>query len=235
MHGWKDRGRRLAAGAAAPAAALALLVWGAGPASAGGPTSVLLVSPESGETAALYNADKEYRALERLLGPLGTGTRDKPPEADLTSSRLINVTWMVHDVDPWRVDRVHLMAKDTAVWIHTAGKLSDPANGTWHRTEHASDLRALLKRLSLLGGTSPTGSRSGVYPAPWETAPPPTGERTAATPTARTAAATTNWWWALPGAATGAALTLLLHPYATRHPLLRRPRDRGPRQELLDM
>ncbi len=78
MHHWKDGVRRLTAAAAALTAALALIVWAASPASAGGPTSVLVVSPESQETASAYCSDKAYSELERLLGPVGKGTRERP-------------------------------------------------------------------------------------------------------------------------------------------------------------
>ncbi|GAA2550299.1 hypothetical protein GCM10010398_41870 [Streptomyces fimbriatus] len=249
MRGWKGRVRQLTA-VGALAAALALMVWGASPASAGGPTSVLVVSPESEETASLYYSDKEYGELERLLGPPGGGTRDKPPEADLASVRLINVSWMLHDVTPWRVDRVFLGDVGGEVWIHTAARLTESANGHWHRAEYPSDLHKLLYELDVLGETSGTGSASGMYPAPWETrtagsagpgASAPGTERdsgTAAAVEERTAAAPggdgTGWWWAIPGAAAGAALALVLRPYVIRAPLMRRRGEPGPRQELLD-
>ncbi|WP_344003304.1 hypothetical protein [Streptomyces thermocarboxydovorans] len=244
MRWWKDRVRGLAAGAAALVAALAQMVWGAAPATAGGPTSVLLVSPESEQTAALYYSDKGYAALERLLGPLGQGTRDKPPEADLVSSRLINVSWMVHDVDPWRIDRVYVMAEGKAVWIHTAGKLTGAPTGAWHRAEHPSELRALLKSLGLMGEKASTGSGSAVYPAPWETAATPTpaeeapdqGREEAAASAARSAGDGTGWWWAIPGAAAGVALGLVVRPRMDRLPSIRRRREPPePRQELLDL
>lgn len=243
MRWWKDRVRRLAAGAAALLAAVALMVWGAAPAAAGGPTSVLLVSPESGQTASLYHSDKEYAALERLLGPLGRGTRDKPPEADLVSSRLINVSWMVHDVDPWRIDRVYLMAEGKAVWVHTAGRLTGAPTGAWHRAEEPSELRGLLKSLRLMGEKSSAGSGAAVYPAPWEreaaSAPAqeaPDQDREKAAVTATRPPGDTGWWWAIPGTVAGVALGLVLRPQVSRLPLLRRRREPPePRQELLDL
>ncbi|MFE0962141.1 hypothetical protein ACWDCX_06115 [Streptomyces fungicidicus] len=221
------------------AAALALTVWGASSAFAGGPTSVLVVSPESEETASLYYSDKGYAELERLLGPVGEGTRERPPEAVSASSRLINVTWMVHDVTPWRVDRVFLADADKDVWIHTAAHLGEAPNGLWHRAEHPSDVRKFLFTLGVMGEAAGTGSVSGIYPAPWETesARPGTEQGAAA---AETRAApprgdATDWWWAIPGVVAGAALALVLRPYLTRLPLTRRGKDApGPRQELLD-
>ncbi|MFD7403994.1 hypothetical protein ACFV7R_15240 [Streptomyces sp. NPDC059866] len=72
---WKGRCREPAALTAALAVALTLLLWGAPAASAGGPTSVLVVSPESTEAAAQYSTEKEHGELQRLLGGQdGTGS-----------------------------------------------------------------------------------------------------------------------------------------------------------------
>jgi hypothetical protein len=221
------------------AAAVAVLLFAAAaPASAGGPTSVLLVSPESTETAALYYSDKEYGELERLLGEPGKGTRDKPPEAGLTAARQINVTWMVHDVTPWRLDRVYPVDDGPDVWIHTAVSLDSTANGTWHRADHPSRLRALLTKLDLMGKASSEG-HTGILPQDWETSgtADAADEMTAGSP-ARSASGTddgTEWWWALPGAAAGAVLALVLRPFATRLPLNRLRGETGPRQELRDV
>ncbi|MEF9905912.1 hypothetical protein [Streptomyces sp. P9-A2] len=231
-------------------AAMALMVWGASPASAGGPTSVLVVSPESGETASLYHDDKRYAELERLLGSIGTGVREKPPEAPSASARLINVTWMVHDVTPWRVDRVFLADMGQYTWIHTAGHLAETPNGLWHRAEHSSDVHKFLFELGVMGKRAGTGSAPGFYPAPWQTEQAGSGTEQAGPGTDQGAAAAasethaapatgdgTDWWWAIPGLAAGAALALVLRPYVLRLPLIRRRKDRedpGPRQELLD-
>jgi hypothetical protein len=231
------------------AAALALVMWGASPALAGGPTSVLVVSPESRETASLYYSDAEYGELERLLGPPDKGTRNKPPEAGPAAVRLVNVSWMVHDVAPWRVDRIFLGSIEKDVWIHTAANLPETPNGVWHRAEHPSDLHKLLYELGVMGHMTGTGSASNIYPAPWETeaADSTAGSGTSGSGTEQGAAADstaratsgagdgTGWWWAVPGVVAGAALALVLRPYVTRLPLIRRRKDDpGPRQELLD-
>ncbi|WP_369171891.1 hypothetical protein AB5J49_29610 [Streptomyces sp. R28] len=238
------------------AATLALLVWGAAPASAGGPTSVLLVSPESAETAALYYADEEYGELEQLLGAVGKGTRDKPPEAGLTAARQINITWMVHDVTPWRLDRVYPLHKGRDVWIHTAANLDSTTNGTWHRADHPSQLRALLKKLGLMGKVSGQvfgGGRDAIFPPGWEeggrddAAKDSSGltadaadKATEASPAQGAGSGSgsgdgTEWWWALPGAAAGAVLALVLRPFAARLPLDRLRGEPGPRQELREL
>lgn len=236
--GRSGRCRELAVFAGALAVTLALMVWGASSASAGGPTSVLVVSPQSAETASLYYSDKEYGELERLLGQPGTGTRDKPPEAALPAARQINLTWMVHDVSPWRLDRVFPLADSDDVWIHTAANLTETVNGHWHRAQHPDRLRALLKKLGVMGETSAEGGVSGLYPAPWETGDTATDPADTTTVTVQTGTPATDddteWWWALPGAAAGAVLALVLRPYVRRMPWDRLRREPGPRQELRD-
>lgn len=235
----------------------ALLVWGASPAAAGGPTSVLLVSPPSGESAALTHTDKEYAELEKLLGPPERGVKDMPREAGVTAL-LINVTWMVHDVSPWRVDRVFPAEDGDVVWIHTEQRLTEePTTGVWRRAARPGPLRALLKELGLMGPASDAGTNSAIYPVPWEAeaegeagAPgpddgasgtePPDGSAASAQAAPPAAAGGTGRWWAIPGAAAGAVLALLLRPYVTRLPFPRRRSgggggEQGPRQELLDL
>jgi hypothetical protein len=243
----KGRCRELAALAGALATTFTLMVWGASTASAGGPTSVLVVCPQSMETSSLYQSEEEYGELERLLGEPGTGTRDKPPEAALTGGRQINVTWMVHDVSPWRLDRVFPSpdADSGDVWIHTAANLPESVNGYWHRAEKPDRLRALLERLGVMGESSSEGA-PGIFPAPWETSGTDLGTDTGATTEpdttttvvqAGTPAADdgTQWWWALPGAAAGAVLALALRAVVPRMRWDRPLRDPGPRQELRDV
>lgn len=257
--GWRGRCHELKALTGALAAALALLVWGAAaPASAGGPTSVLLVSPESTETASLCYSDKEYEQLERLLGSAGQGTRNKPPEAALEAARQINVTWMVHDVSPWRLDRVYPVDAGKDVWIHTASNLGSTTNGTWHRAHQPSGLRALLSKLGLMGKASSEGG-AAIFPSGEEASGTDNGAQDSSSPADETTSAVsgsgsgpgsesgsgaasasassdgTDWWWALPGAAAGAVLALALRPLTLRLPLDRLRGEPGPRQELRDV
>ncbi len=242
MRGWKGRVRQLTAGVGAVAAALALALWGASPASAGGPTSVLVVSAESEETASLYYSDKAYGELERLLDPVGEGTRERPPEAVSASARMITVSWLVHDVTPWRVDRVFLGEMGQDVWIHTASQFTETPEGLWHRAKDAANVHKFMFDLGVMGET--TGSPAAIYPAPWEklsgrAAADQDGDGATASPEPRAAAATgggTDWWWAIPGVVAGAGAAMVLRPYVTGWPRLgRRKDDPGPRQELLDL
>jgi hypothetical protein len=245
--------RELIAVLGALAVALAVLLLGAPAALAGGPTSVLLVSPDSAESAALYYSDEEYAELTRLLGAPDSGTREQPPGLDLISGgSQLNVTWLLHDVSPWRLDRVF---PDTShskeVWIHTATHVPDSLNGYWHRAEHPAQLRALLKKLGVMGKPSPKGA-AAMFPAPWDSGTPkaadPPADTTAAgdqrsrAVSAAAADEGTDWWWAIPGLAAGAVLALVLRPLVAGIPGARRPlerwRQRGeqePRQELRDV
>jgi len=238
--GRRGRCHELAAVLGALAAGLALTVWAAPAASAGGPTSVLVVSPESGETASLYYSDDEYEQLERLLGPPGAGTRTKPPEANLLAARQINVTWMVHDVSPWRLDQVFPLGDTDEVWIHTAEHVPESVNGHWHRSGDPARLRALLKDLGLMGAAY--GEGHAVFPAPGQEAGSDPGAAAPGAVETSSAAAPpaaaddgTEWWWSLPGLAAGAVLALLLRPFALRTLRERPRREPGPRQELLDV
>ncbi|WP_405830246.1 hypothetical protein [Streptomyces sp. NBC_01176] len=237
--------RELLAVVGALGVALSAVLLGAPSAVAGGPTSVLVVCPESAETAGLYHADEEYGELARLLGEPGAGARKSPPGLTVGSGRQINVTWLVHDVSPWRVDRVFPdVPGSKEAWIHTATDVPRSMNGYWHRAEQPARLRALLKKLGVMGASS--GAGTGAIPP--ASLPLPTDEPSAAPaatpagpPRGTVASGTdhgTDWWWAIPGAVGGAAATLLLRPLVPAGPgsLLRRRRQRatGPRQELRD-
>ncbi|MFI9286830.1 hypothetical protein [Streptomyces werraensis] len=231
MHTWKDgTGRHLTA---ILVATLALFTWATPPATAGGPTSVLIVSATTGKTASLYYADKRYTALERLLGPVHQGTRTRPPHLATASGQHINVTWMVHDVTPWRVHQIALPDGGQDAWIHTSTRITDGNDGTWHRAEQPAKLRALLAQL---GVTATGASAPAAQPTPREDLHmAPTPAAASATDGGGDGAA---WWWAVPGLAAGAVLTLVLRPYALRGAAAvrdRRGRGDGPRQELLDV
>ncbi|NUO45660.1 MAG: hypothetical protein HOV82_26945 [Streptomyces sp.] len=202
---------------------------------------MLIVSPESAETASLYYSDRDYSVLERLLGAPGTGTADKPPEADLIVGPQLNVTWMVHDVSPWRVDRVYPAKDSEAVWIHTAANLDASANGTWHRARQPAVLRDLLKNLGVMGKAT-DGDSAVEYPPPWDTdgmaaeasqRPDPTLAAGPAQPSGSGAGGGTDWWWALPGIAAGVGGTLLIRRAAARQKA--GPPREEPRQELIDL
>lgn len=246
--------RRLAALIAATA-----LTWVSAPSAvAGGPTSVLVTSPESAETASLYYSDTEYDALSKQLdgqdmGSLPEGQEKRPSSLDsAVGSRLINVTWLAHDVRPWRLDRVYPSADTSTVWIHTSTDMPGTESGIWHKAKHPAALRALLTKIGVMGEKQGHGVGADV-PPPWATddttaaaadtpaTDPPQGpaQRAAASGTSSGGA---DGWWAIPalGAGVVLGLVLVLRPLAGRLPRPpfgrggNRPEE-GPRRQLLDM
>ncbi|MEV8089360.1 hypothetical protein [Streptomyces nigra] len=228
-------------------AGCALLLWGPAPvASAGGPTSVLLSAPGSQRTAALYYSDREYVALEKLLGTPARGSREQPPEEALMAADQINVTWMVHDVTPWRIDRVHRMARGKDVWIRRTTDVERQTHASWYRAARPGELRTLLDELDLTGGPTST-PRAHEEPADTGNAAEAeseaseaasSGAAASASPAARASSgpgAGTGWWWAGPGAVAGAVLALGLRPVVARRPWDRLRGEPGPRQELRDV
>jgi hypothetical protein len=221
----------MAAVLSAWATALTLLLWGAPTATAGGLTSVLVVSPESMETASLYYSDSAYQQLERLLGGPGEGTATRPPEANLLRARQINVTWLAHDISPIRIDRIHLASDSPNAWIHTS--TTPPEwNGTWHRSAQPAALRSLLDELGVMG-RAVDPERAAAQPP----APDPTTERLPQSTATAPASDDPAWWWALPGLGVGLAAgfagSLLIRRAAIRREA--GPPRGQPRQELIDL
>ncbi|MBD9723062.1 hypothetical protein [Streptomyces caniscabiei] len=253
--------RQLTAAMGALLTALALVLLGAPPSAAGGPTSVLLVSPTSQRTASLYGTHEEYDDLERLLARAGgelDRSREKAPEwgrEEIWGERIggiVSVTWMLHDVTPWRLDRVYTAAPDTkGIWIHTTLLTGEepsgsPGAGVWHRAKQPDQLRRLLSGLEIVGPT-----RSDPAPGAPEQDEPPAGDATAGTAGAsgtagaaaevRSAAGppgpADGAHWAIPALALGLLLgaggaTALLRRAAARNGS---GPPREPRQELLDV
>jgi hypothetical protein len=201
-----------------------LLVIGGGRAVAGGPTSVLLVAPGSGQTASLYSGDDDYELLGELLGAFGAArSSDDSAGADHAAGNGVTVTWLVHDVQVWRVDYVYPAAPG-GPWVAT--RVSDLQGGTiwdsevaWHRVVDGALLENLLGRLDLLPGSAPaTGPEAAPAPGldrPVADAGPAAedGRTPAATapPSSSTPASTAAAWvWGLAGIVLGAGVGLLV-------------------------
>jgi len=144
------------------------------PAVAGGPTSALICVPGAGRTASLYYTDAEYAALAELVAVDGdTGSdEDIVPEAD---GPVITVTWLIHDVTPWRLDQVQL-DREGRVWIATnldngSGDIWN-APSIWHRPDDPDRLLAFLGDLGV-GFTATRGSKTDRSPSSTVTATPP--------------------------------------------------------------
>ncbi len=187
-------------------------------AKAGGPTSVLVTQP--GQAAgALYHDDAAYDALLELLPAGETRGKPLPPGARGTDYTL---TWLIHDVEPWRWDRIRIDGDGNA-WVATV--MTAGATPGWEPLgpPHDDALAQLLAGV-LADSAAPTvvSVPTGVSPAPAspEVAPPVAD----ADPTWFSL---TGWRWALPGALLGLAAGAVVAG-ATR-----RGRDPEPRQLLV--
>lgn len=200
-----------------------LLALAAAPAAnAGGPTSVLLAAPGS-HAAALYYTDPAYEQLRDLVG-VDAEVVDATGHPDrLANAPAVTVTWMIHDVDVWRIDRIHLDTHGQP-WVYTErDDLTPGADGEWYPVKQPNAMRTLLDRLGLMGG---------------ESAQPPVSIDTRSQHVAADAAPTTppasgevsSSWWAVGGVLVGAALGVA---GVRLYPRLRS--GRGERQQLVDV
>lgn len=229
--------------------AVMALTWLFAPSAvAGGPTSVLITSPESAETASLYFSDAEYEALSKQLdgqgmGALPEGRTKRPASMDsAVGSRQINVTWMIHDVQPWRLDQVYPSEDLSTVWIHTSTDIQGTETGVWHKAKQPAALRALLKRIGVMGEKKGHGVAVPPIGGTDDAAAVDTPVEQQARPAVSVASAggTDGWWWAIPALGAGVVLGLVLRPLAGRLP--RPPFGRGgngpeagPRRQVPDM
>ncbi len=175
---------------------------------AGGPTSVLITQP--GQSAgALYYDDAAYDALLGLLPADETRGEPLAPGGGVD----YNLTWLVHDVVPWRFDRVNVGADGTA-WVSTT--FSAEESGGWVEVAEAEELAALLTQV--LDDTAAPEVVSIPADAPATApAPAPADPETAWF-------SLTGWRWVVPGVLLG----LVVGAVAAR-----RFRDEEPRQVLI--
>jgi hypothetical protein len=196
--------------AALTAALLSAVSLVAAPAGAGGPTSALLSVPGAGSTASLYYTDPEYDELAGLVGVSEPGgTFDGKESGGHEFGPGVTVTWLVHDVEPWRVDRVYLGGQD-GPWIAT--QVSDFSGSSiwespvlWHRPANAARLADLLDGLGLGTAASKDPGFDGVAGAP----EPESANTNAAPPTVADPEPTTAEESTWPGSAGWAAGGLL--------------------------
>ena len=156
--------RRAAAMALGLALVLAMSWFGVAPASAGGPTSVLMVSPGSGRAAALHYENPRYDQLVRAVDAYApaAGQSSRPPAVTDCFDCEIRLTWLIHDMQVWRVDRVHLTPED-GIWVESVaddsgGDIFDRA-ARWHRPHDPATLLAVLAASGLRAPAE--GARTG--------------------------------------------------------------------------
>jgi hypothetical protein len=110
--------------------------------------------------AALYHTDAAYQALDELAGGLDadTGTAGRPPTGG--DGEVVTLTWLIHDVQVWRVDQVHLGGKG-APWVETRtvvdGGSAWDVSASWHRAD--PQLRTLLDGVLSDAGPATAGRR----------------------------------------------------------------------------
>ena len=132
---------------------------------AGGPTSVLMTNPESGRASALHIANPDYDRLYAAVG--GDTTGEQAPPTDVSSGgEEVRLTWLIHDVQVWRIDRVHVTGQD-GIWVETVTEMTgeghpfeQPAH--WHRAKNDQALTALLANAGLLGADSAPSNPSNA-------------------------------------------------------------------------
>jgi hypothetical protein len=140
---------------------LATIAWfaSAAPAHAGGPTSVLMTNPATGRAYALYYGDRAYQRLASAVGGFGaeSGSAQRPQSVVDDFGSEIRLTWMIHDMSIWRIDRVRITPQD-GTWVETLVQVADgdifsrPAN--WHRAADLKLLMGSLKAAGLLAGSA---------------------------------------------------------------------------------
>jgi len=142
-------------------------------ASAGGPTSVIMVNPESGRAAAVHTSNPRYQQLVDAMGAYESveGSSSAPAGVPDCFECEIRLTWLIHDVQVWRIDRVHLTSDD-GIWVdslsnETGGDVVEQA-GQWHRPHDAATLLAVLKAEGLTSTEADSTSPMpvSVSPAP---------------------------------------------------------------------
>jgi hypothetical protein len=188
---------------------LAVLVT-PGTAAAGGPTSVLLACPQHDRAAALYHSDDAYQRLVDLVGEQPAADPGPPP-AD-SGTTYVTLTWLVHDVGIWRIDRAFLDTSD-GLWLVTEtssdtgtpvgndlwpGQRGGPES-VWHRPSDPAALLALFTDLGLLR-TPPGPSVVQTVREPVATPPP--------APAAPADDRDGLWWWAGAAALIGVGATV---------------------------
>ncbi|WP_405058213.1 hypothetical protein OG474_36495 [Kribbella sp. NBC_01505] len=173
------------------------------PAAAGGPTSVLLSAPP--HVVAFGYDDPQYRQLQTLTQ---VATPREPRDLSHESGPFVRATWLIHDMDVWRIDIIYPEAPG-GPWIATSESLDGTVplgKPVWHTGTDSVALTKLLSSLKLL-----TGLRNGEQfvggPTTLDRSAPEPVQEAQPQPQAIATSTFTGWRWLLPGALLGALLT----------------------------
>jgi hypothetical protein len=190
---------------------------------AGGPTSVLIASPANQRTSSAYTGDARYQRLATAVGiDTGAGIEqptsgESPPVGIDQSGAAVRLTWLIHDMAVWRVDRIHL--SDDTIWIHTTQhgdqESGDEDAGVWHRAADPAALRAAITETGVLRRPAASADPSSE-PTP-STAPATTSAEQSAVPGGAPPAGLIGAAGAALGIVLGVAATLLTQR-VRRHP-----------------
>jgi hypothetical protein len=190
------------------------LVLATAPATAGGPTSVLVTDPATGQATGLYYSDASYGELERILADA-----ERLPEEPSGLGSALNLTWLIHDVEPWQTQQLYLHAEGGPVVVtYGTEVLGNSDDVTWTRPAEGKALQQLMEAV-LAGSSAPAAAPP--------TAPAPDPVVTEQVVTETTWWSLTGWRWLVPGLLLGAGAVLL----ATRS----RSGEKEPRQVLVDV
>ncbi len=156
--------RRLSMGFSMLALLLAGLVWTAPNAYAGGPTSVLVADPQHRRVVAAYYDQTAYGKLVEVTTWAKTGAEiEAPADGDAGFATEIRLTWLIHDVSVWRVDRIHPDA-DGGWLVETVESFDDGTlagkTPVWHRIQNPAELQAALTEVGLTSAPAPTRTSS---------------------------------------------------------------------------
>jgi hypothetical protein len=162
------RPRTLALLSAAVATGLAVLVGAAAPASAGGPTSVLVVDYDGSRAGAALTGSAAYADLEKALSPYEPPRGERVPSASFMGTNL-RLTWLIHDVTPWRIDAVTVDGGD--VWVETTMSVDGStdlfsAPSVRHRPTDAALLLRTLRSLGVIEDATPATTPTPGLPLP---------------------------------------------------------------------
>ncbi len=187
-----------------------------GTAHAGGPTSALLVVPGAGQTAALYNSDADYNSLATLVGAFEAPGKGDGSGTSHEAGSGVTVTWLIHDVQVWRVDRIYVV-DDGKAWISTQADLDGSNNiwaspVVWHAATDSRGLTTLLTRLGVNpaggpGAVSDTGTGTGTDAS---VAPSPAvSEKPASATKSQTTGSSAGPLWGVAGLVLGGLIAVL--------------------------